>query len=210
MKKETTHEVTDRIILISDKYVSFYLIKTRGGYIAIDAGTNCKNALREMKRWQIDPGSILAVFLTHTDTDHTAALAGFPRAEVFLSKDEEQMINGTTRRFLFTRNKKIGEYTLLADGEEKQIGDLKLRALLTPGHTPGSTSYLLEDKYLFTGDTLSLKEGKAALFAPFIGMNKADQERSLCRLANLPDIAYILTAHSGYTRDAEKAFASWL
>ena len=45
------------------------------------------------------------------------------------------------------------------DGEEFKIGDLTIRALHTPGHTPESTCYLLLDKSfqeycVFTGDTL--------------------------------------------------------
>ncbi len=45
------------------------------------------------------------------------------------------------------------------DGEELKIGDLTVRTLHTPGHTPESTCYLLLDKSfqeycVFTGDTL--------------------------------------------------------
>ena len=45
------------------------------------------------------------------------------------------------------------------DGSEIRVGDAKLRAVHTPGHTPGSTCFLLEGSddgasVLFTGDTL--------------------------------------------------------
>ncbi len=45
------------------------------------------------------------------------------------------------------------------DGEEFKVGDLTIRTLHTPGHTPESTCYLLLDKShkeycIFTGDTL--------------------------------------------------------
>ncbi len=45
------------------------------------------------------------------------------------------------------------------DGEEFKVGDLTLRALHTPGHTPESTCYLLlnesyQEYCVFTGDTL--------------------------------------------------------
>jgi len=47
----------------------------------------------------------------------------------------------------------------LKDGEELKVGDLTIRALHTPGHTPESTCYLLLDENyqeysIFTGDTL--------------------------------------------------------
>jgi hydroxyacylglutathione hydrolase len=45
----------------------------------------------------------------------------------------------------------------LTDGDELRAGALRLRAIHTPGHTPGSTSFALDDGIattLFTGDTL--------------------------------------------------------
>ncbi|HLP19123.1 MAG TPA: MBL fold metallo-hydrolase, partial [Chitinophagales bacterium] len=45
------------------------------------------------------------------------------------------------------------------DGDEFKVGDITIRALHTPGHTPESTTYLLLDENgkeycIFTGDTL--------------------------------------------------------
>lgn len=49
--------------------------------------------------------------------------------------------------------------TPLQDGEEIRIGGAKgveitTRIVATPGHTPGSTSYLIAGRYLLSGDTL--------------------------------------------------------
>ena len=44
---------------------------------------------------------------------------------------------------------------VIPDDEVYEVGPLRLRAIHTPGHTRGSTSFLLEGKpLLFTGDTL--------------------------------------------------------
>src|SRR5712692_3001731 len=44
---------------------------------------------------------------------------------------------------------------VIPDDEVYRVGDLRLRSIHTPGHTPGSTSFLLEGKpLLFTGDSL--------------------------------------------------------
>ncbi|HZP28725.1 MAG TPA: MBL fold metallo-hydrolase [Acidimicrobiia bacterium] len=44
---------------------------------------------------------------------------------------------------------------VIGDDEVIRVGDLRLRTIHNPGHTPGSTSFLLEDHpVLFTGDTL--------------------------------------------------------
>ena len=41
----------------------------------------------------------------------------------------------------------------VSDGDEFFIGDTKIKAISTPGHTQGGMSYLIGDK-LFSGDTL--------------------------------------------------------
>ena len=44
---------------------------------------------------------------------------------------------------------------VIPDDEQYGVGDLRMRSIHTPGHTAGSTSFLLEGKpLLFTGDTL--------------------------------------------------------
>jgi glyoxylase-like metal-dependent hydrolase (beta-lactamase superfamily II) len=44
---------------------------------------------------------------------------------------------------------------LLTDDEQLTVGDLKIRTLSTPGHTPGSICFAVEGTpLLFTGDTL--------------------------------------------------------
>jgi glyoxylase-like metal-dependent hydrolase (beta-lactamase superfamily II) len=44
---------------------------------------------------------------------------------------------------------------ILEDEEQLRVGDLRIRTLATPGHTPGSICFAVEDtNLLFTGDTL--------------------------------------------------------
>ncbi len=44
---------------------------------------------------------------------------------------------------------------ILEDDETLEVGDLRIRTLATPGHTPGSISFAVEGtNLLFTGDTL--------------------------------------------------------
>ena len=47
-------------------------------------------------------------------------------------------------------------FSALRDGDVLGVGSATLEAVLSPGHTPESTSYLLDRRALFTGDTLFL------------------------------------------------------
>jgi len=48
------------------------------------------------------------------------------------------------------------DYAALEDGSRVQVGDTKIdvRALYSPGHTIGSTSFIVDERYLLTGDIL--------------------------------------------------------
>ena len=43
------------------------------------------------------------------------------------------------------------------DGESIEFGQSNLRDISTPGHTPGSLSYAVDEKYVFTGDILFIE-----------------------------------------------------
>lgn len=88
-------------------------------------------------------------------------------------------------------------------------GDIKIKGILTPGHTPGSMCWIINDKYLFIGDAMSIKSGKAELFNSIFNMDDDLQARSLKKLAKLKGIKYVFSDHYGYTNDFESAFAKW-
>ncbi|WP_407644117.1 MBL fold metallo-hydrolase [Filobacillus milosensis] len=46
------------------------------------------------------------------------------------------------------------EYKSIEDGDEIKVGDTTIKAYYSPGHTIGSTSYIVDDQYLMTGDIL--------------------------------------------------------
>ncbi|MBU8908711.1 MBL fold metallo-hydrolase [Desertibacillus haloalkaliphilus] len=45
-------------------------------------------------------------------------------------------------------------YAKLEDGEEIKVGNVTIKAIYSPGHTIGSTSFIIDDQYLLTGDIL--------------------------------------------------------
>jgi hydroxyacylglutathione hydrolase len=204
-----TQKMNGDIYAVNDVYVNMYLIKGKTKYIAVDGGKDMKKIEMEMKKLAIDKKDVVALFLTHADSDHTAATDYLTDATVYLPKVEEQMINGTTRRMLFFHNKLNRKYTTLEDGQVLTIDGLSVKAIGTPGHTPGSTCFLIDGEYLFTGDNLSLKNGRAEVFSKVFNMDSERQKVSLTMLAQITGVKFIFTAHYGYTDDFAKAFENW-
>lgn len=95
-------------------------------------------------------------------------------------------------------------YAPLADGESIRIGKSVLKIVHSPGHTPGSTSFLLGDAILFTGDTIM----KTSIGRPDLG-GKADAWARLLydtlfsRFAGLKDSILILPTHAASIREQD-------
>lgn len=210
MTPTATKEIVENIFSIQDSFVNLFLIKDSDQYIAVDAGNNSESVSAELKKLNIDPDKVIAVMLTHTDGDHVSAIKLFKNARIYLSKQEEQLINGKKSRFLFFGNKiDAKNYSLIEDQQLINIGHLGIKGILTPGHTPGSMCYLINNKYLFTGDALSLKDGKIAKFNEFFNMDTKTAINSIDKIISLPGVEYMLTAHYGYTKDYKNAVKDW-
>ncbi len=91
----------------------------------------------------IDDLGVELVLTTHGHWDHVGAVsemraAGVP---VGVRAEDAAHLSGYDR--------------LIEDGEVVAVGEVRLRAIHTPGHTPGSVCFALEHRpVLFTGDTL--------------------------------------------------------
>jgi glyoxylase-like metal-dependent hydrolase (beta-lactamase superfamily II) len=98
----------------------------------------------------------------------------------------------------------------LKDNELITIGNIKVKAISTPGHTPGSTSYLINDRSLFIGDTLRLVRGKVRPFTWWLNLDRKAMKLSIRKLSQLQNIDLLATAHSGYTKDFKGAMSDWV
>ena len=210
VKPSKTGEILPGVFAVSNIQVNFYLIKGEQKYIAFDAGASRKMSEKGLARLNIRPDDICAVFLTHTDSDHTSSLGLFPHAKVYIAKQEVQMIDGSTKRsFLLGYNKLHCTYETFVDGETCIVDGAEIKCMVTPGHTKGSACYVVNGKYLFSGDSFSMKNGKAERFTPLYTMDGAEQDRSIRKLAGISGIEAAFTGHHGYTDNYDKAMQDW-
>ena len=202
-----TGKITDNIFVIGDGYVNMFIIKDSAQYIVIDCGAFPEIVAEQMEKSGISPNEIVAVFLTHTDADHTGSLDCFDKAKLYMSKEEEQMINGNKSKSIWIPDNTISrtDYTTLEDREIIHTGNLKIEGILAPGHTSGTMAYLVNDKYLFSGDILSLKDGKIAPIPSMFNMDSKQALKSMELLRHIPTAECIFTSHWGYTDNYKAA-----
>jgi len=120
-----------------------YYIESNGEAVIIDPLREVQPYIKKAK----DAGATIKyIFETHFHAD-------FVSGHIDLAKQSgATIIYGPTAKTTFDSH-------IATDGEEFKIGELTIRALHTPGHTPESTTYLLLDKdnqpyCIFSGDTL--------------------------------------------------------
>jgi glyoxylase-like metal-dependent hydrolase (beta-lactamase superfamily II) len=112
--------------------------KATGDAVIIDAA-NEHELLLEVSR----ATGVRRVLTTHGHWDHIQAVTAMRDAgiDVGIAAADAAMLPA----YDFT----------IPDDDVIAVGDLRFRTILNPGHTPGSTSFLLERQpLLFTGDTL--------------------------------------------------------
>lgn len=90
-------------------------------------------------------------------------------------------------------------FTPIRDGDRLEIGTCMLTALRTPGHTPESTCYLLDQHLLLTGDTLftaAVGRPDLAADADEVRRRASDLYSSLQTLLALPPETIVLPGHT--------------
>jgi glyoxylase-like metal-dependent hydrolase (beta-lactamase superfamily II) len=151
--------------------VNCYLVEEDVGLTLIDAAMpfNAKGILKAVDRIG---QPITKVVLTHAHEDHVGALdiikAAFPDVPVYISQRDHRLMNGdrsldshedqTPIKGGVPKKLKTRATILLKDGD--QVGSLT--AIESPGHTPGSMSFLdNRTMALIAGDALQTRGGMA-------------------------------------------------
>lgn len=220
-KPLNTGWIDERVATVREWVANVYFYTKNGKTIMIDAGYNYERLEEKMGWLDISPSSIEKILLTHLDTDHVGAVEKdsegiFKSAKLYIGETESKYLTGELRRRVLFKLYKLpkvdieNEIELLQDGDVFYIGDIKVEAILVPGHTLGHLVYLIDDAYLFTGDTIWFGSDGGYSFLNSLAEDNALSIRSLERLEKLLQerglSPKIISGHTGWTDDLEFAF----
>ena len=220
-KPLNTGWIDERVATVREWVANVYFYTKNGKTIMIDAGYNYERLEEKMGWLDISPSSIDEILLTHLDTDHVGAVEKdsegiFKSTKLYIGETESKYLTGELRRRVLFKLYKLpkvdieNEIELLQDGDVFYIGDIKVEAILVPGHTLGHLVYLIDDAYLFTGDTIWFGSDGGYSFLNSLAEDNALSIRSLERLEMLLKerglSPKIISGHTGWTDDLEFAF----
>lgn len=159
-----------------------YVIGSEDEAVVVDAALNPGVYLDIARRYN---WRITRVMDTHIHAD-------------YISRTRELAAESGTKHIMIDKAETDFAFAEVKHGQIISFGKSRLRVLHTPGHTRESTSYLVDEKILLTGDTL---------FVDGVGRPdlKADQEQALKKagqlyeslqtIISLPEETVILPAH---------------
>ena len=221
-KPLNTGWIDENVACVREWVANIFFYRKSDTTIMIDAGYNYDRLEEKMSWLGIDPKSIRHILITHQDTDHVGAVEAdspglFKKAKLYIGETENRYLTGEVRRRVIYHLYKLPQVTienhkqLVNDGETLRIGDIKIKCFLVPGHTWGHIVYLVDDKYLFTGDTLWFGADGGYSFISALAEDNKLAVKSLgileAKLKKLGIKPLFITGHTGWTDNFGFAFA---
>ena len=221
-KPLNTGWIDENVACVREWVANIFFYRKGETTIMIDAGYNYDRLAEKMGWLGIYAKSIRHILITHQDTDHVGAVEAdglglFKKAKLYIGEIENRYLTGEVRRRVMNRLYKLPQLTinnkkqLLKDGETFKIGDIKIHAFLVPGHTWGHMVYMIDDKYLFTGDTIWFGADGGYSFISALAESNKLAVRSLGileqKLKKMCVKPLFITGHTGFTDNFEFAFA---
>lgn len=120
---------------------------------------------------------------THHHIDHTSKNKElrklYPKTKIIVSEEYKRILE---------KNSKIK----VSESKKLNVGDITLKFLITPGHTPDGLCIIVDDEAIITGDTLFIDDcGRADL----LGGNITNLFNSLQKIKKLSDNIVVYPGH---------------
>ena len=173
--------------------LSSILIETDAGLILIDGGLPQSAALIEasIRKLGFDAREISAILLSHAHFDHAGGIAALQRlsgASVYASGNAGKALStGTLQdndpQFMNTSMPSsfppVSKVEAVGNGEIVTIGAVEIRAVHTPGHTPGGVTWTWQSCVLSTCYDIVYADSLSAVSAAGFHFSGGQAEKNL-------------------------------
>jgi metallo-beta-lactamase class B len=129
--------------------IASYLITTPQGHILMDTGMPrmAKTVLANVEKLGFKPNDIRLMISSHAHVDHVGGHAEVKKAtgaQVVASAEDAKALEAgrDMSPVEYDGWPAVGVDRIVKDGETLTLGGTTLRAVLTPGHTPGATTWV--------------------------------------------------------------------
>jgi glyoxylase-like metal-dependent hydrolase (beta-lactamase superfamily II) len=186
-----------------------YAVQFPDGVALVDAGRDAKGRPIDaaLELLGARRSAVTDVLLTHGHPSETMGLAALRGARVHAGVGDVPIITGRERPgrgvdrvmgMVLPRTRSQVEDPIPAE-KALEIGGERILALPVPGHSLGSTAYLIRG-VLFVGDAASIRDGRLTPGPRFMSEDPGGAERALVRLARRvasEGVSRICTTHAG-------------
>ena len=162
--------------------------------IVVDPGVNLVDIMNFVKRQNLN---VEYIVLTHGHGAHITnvlTLKEATNAKIVAHEEEKEILIDKRKNLsasLPSNTVELDADIYVKDNDTLKVGDMKLKFIHTPGHTPGSMCIKI-DKHMLTGDTLFAGSiGRT----DFYGGDYKKMEKSLKRLQNQDDDITVYPGH---------------
>jgi metallo-beta-lactamase class B len=183
--------VVGDVYYVGTEGISAFLVTGPEGHVLIDGGPPGAAPLiaAGIEKLGFRPRDVKVILINHAHFDHAGGLAALKRltgARLAASAgDRPDLEAGRTRgRPELKGFPPVRVDRVIGDGDQVRVGPVVLTAILTPGHTPGATSWTTETggKRVIFASSLTVAGEKLVGNAAYPDV-VADFRRSLARLA---------------------------
>ncbi len=152
LQKIEPYKAFDNVHYVGICWVSAWLITSPKGHVLIDTlyGPFTEPMLDHIRQLGFDPKDIRQVVITHGHFDHAGGAArlkaALPQARFAMTAEGWREAAEAAAQTVGRPNEwaMIDKDMVLADAQVLQVGDVKLQAFETPGHTMGTASFAFD------------------------------------------------------------------
>jgi glyoxylase-like metal-dependent hydrolase (beta-lactamase superfamily II) len=187
-----------RRMIVGELSTNCYFLISAGEAMLIDPGGEAHRILKEIEGERL---KIKVIVNTHGHYDHIVGddfLREELKAPLAIHEKDKEMLNDPIKNgsYFFGDEVRVkAPEIVLQDGDELELGEEKIKVILTPGHTPGSVS-LYAEGMLFVGDLL-FKDGVGRTDLP--GGSDQALFKSLVKISEFPPDTLIFPGHGEET-----------